>query len=69
LETFRSTYIGFVFQSYNPISTLTAVKNIVFVIELAGWKREKTKRPLRKAAQADLFGALSQYLSVQLSGG
>jgi len=43
LATFRSAYIGFVFQSYNLISTLTAVENIAFVIELAGWSKEKIK--------------------------
>ena len=43
LATFRSAYIGFVFQSYNLISTLTAVENIAFVVELAGWSRERIK--------------------------
>ena len=43
LATFRSAYIGFVFQSYNLISTLTAIENIAFVIELAGWKKERIK--------------------------
>ena len=36
LATFRSAYVGYVFQSYNLISTLTALENIEFVIELAG---------------------------------
>ena len=43
LATFRSAYIGFVFQSYNLISTLTASENIAFVVELAGWSREQIK--------------------------
>ncbi len=43
LATFRSAYIGIVFQSYNLISTLTAVENIAFVVELAGWSREQIK--------------------------
>ena len=43
LATFRSAYIGFVFQAYNLISTLTAVENIAFVIELAGWSKQRIK--------------------------
>ena len=41
LATFRSANIGFVFQSYNLISTLTASENIAFVVELAGWPKER----------------------------
>ena len=41
LATFRSAYIGYVFQSYNLISTLTAIENIAFVMELAGCTNDK----------------------------
>lgn len=37
LATFRAAHIGFVFQSYNLIATLTAKENIAFAMELAGW--------------------------------
>ena len=43
LATFRSAYNGFIFQSYNLISTLTAVENIDLVIELAGLSKDKIK--------------------------
>ena len=41
LATFRSAYVGFVFQSYNLISTLTAIENVAFAVELAGWPRKR----------------------------
>jgi putative ABC transport system ATP-binding protein len=69
LATFRSTYIGFVFQSYNLISTLTASENIAFVVELAGWDRERIKN--REEALLKLFGLThrSNHFPAQLSGG
>lgn len=69
LATFRSAYIGFVFQSYNLISTLTALENIKFVIELAGWQREKIKsrsETLLKLVGLDHRG---NHFPAQLSGG
>ncbi|MHA1772186.1 MAG: ABC transporter ATP-binding protein [Candidatus Thorarchaeota archaeon] len=33
--TFRLTYTGFIFQSYNLISTLTALENIMFPMQLS----------------------------------
>src|SRR2546426_9627965 len=37
LSTFRSANIGFIFQSYNLVSTLTAEENVELMMELAGW--------------------------------
>lgn len=69
LATFRAAYIGFVFQSYNLISTLTAVENIAFVIELAGWKKERIKT--RSEALLKLVGLehRGNHFPAQLSGG
>ncbi|MGQ4870595.1 MAG: ABC transporter ATP-binding protein [Candidatus Thorarchaeota archaeon] len=33
--TFRLTYTGFIFQSYNLISTLTALENVMFPMQLS----------------------------------
>jgi putative ABC transport system ATP-binding protein len=69
LATFRSAYIGFVFQSYNLISTLTAVENIAFVIELAGWSKERIKE--RSETLLKLVGLehRGNHFPAQLSGG
>jgi putative ABC transport system ATP-binding protein len=69
LATFRSANIGFVFQSYNLISTLTALENIAFVVELAGWERDRINE--RSESLLKLFGLKQRanHFPAQLSGG
>jgi putative ABC transport system ATP-binding protein len=69
LATFRLAYVGFVFQSYNLISTLTASENIAFVVELAGWSRERIKD--RSETLLKLVGLehRANHFPAQLSGG
>jgi putative ABC transport system ATP-binding protein len=69
LATFRCAYVGFVFQSYNLISTLTANENIAFVVELAGWPRERIGK--RSKALLNLVGLehRGNHFPAQLSGG
>jgi putative ABC transport system ATP-binding protein len=69
LATFRSAYVGFVFQSYNLISTLTALENIAFVVELAGWEKERIKN--RSESLLKLLGLehRANHFPAQLSGG
>ena len=69
LATFRSAYIGFVFQSYNLISTLTASENIAFVVELAGWERDGINN--RSESLLKLIGLehRANHFPAQLSGG
>jgi putative ABC transport system ATP-binding protein len=69
LATFRSAYIGFVFQSYNLISTLTAVENIAFVIELAGWSKEKIKERSESLLRLVGLEHRANHFPDQLSGG
>ena len=69
LATFRSAYIGFVFQSYNLISTLTAVENIAFVIELAGWSKEKVKEQSETLLNLVGLNHRADHFPAQLSGG
>jgi putative ABC transport system ATP-binding protein len=69
LATFRSTYIGFVFQSYNLISTLTAVENIAFVIELAGWKKERVLERSKNLLNLVGLNHRADHFPAQLSGG
>src|SRR6266571_8244745 len=50
LSSFRCAHIGFIFQSYNLVSTLTAGGNVELMMELAGWqnfeRNEKLTREL-----------------------
>ena len=69
LATFRCAYVGFVFQSYNLISTLTAIENVAFAVELAGWPRERIGK--RSENLLKLFGLehRANHFPAQLSGG
>jgi len=69
LATFRCAYVGFVFQSYNLISTLTAIENVAFAVELAGWPRERIAK--RSGNLLKLVGLehRANHFPAQLSGG
>jgi len=67
LATVRNTYVGFVFQSFQLIPTLTAVENVMVPVELRGDKRAR-------ALAVDLLhhvglGDRLRHYPIQLSGG
>ena len=69
LAAFRCKHVGFVFQSYNLISTLTALENVAFALELAGISDERiTERPTKLLMQVGLSDRANHFPS-QLSGG
>jgi putative ABC transport system ATP-binding protein len=69
LAVFRCINVGFVFQSYNLISTLTTLENVAFPIELAGWTDERVKeRPLKLLELVGLSHRANNF-PAQLSGG
>jgi putative ABC transport system ATP-binding protein len=69
LATFRSAYIGFVFQSYNLISTLTATENIAFVVELAGWDKKRIEERSQTLLKLVGLEHRANHFPAQLSGG
>jgi putative ABC transport system ATP-binding protein len=69
LATFRSAYIGFVFQSYNLISTLTALENVMFPMELAGWSEERVRERSEMLLEMVGLSHRADHLPAQLSGG
>lgn len=69
LATFRSAYVGFVFQSYNLVSTLTALENVAFPIELAGWSEERVKKRPEKLLRSVGLSHRANHFPAQLSGG
>jgi putative ABC transport system ATP-binding protein len=67
LARFRRDRIGFVFQSYHLIPTLTAAENVAIPLELAG---EADARPRALALLDEVgLGARGHHYPVQLSGG
>jgi putative ABC transport system ATP-binding protein len=64
----RGRKIGFVFQSFQLIPTLTAEENVLLPAELAGAGREVTDRAKELLTRVGLADRLDHY-PVQLSGG
>src|SRR2546426_2748989 len=70
LSTFRSANIGFIFQTYNLVSTLTAEENVELMMELAGWS--DSGRNAKLTAELIIIVGLAdraKHLPAQLSGG
>src|SRR5689334_11718938 len=66
LGSFRRTHLGFVFQSFNLISTLTAYENVQAAIELTG-RGDRRRIPDLLAAVG--LSERSDHFPAQLSGG
>lgn len=69
LATFRSSYIGFVFQSYNLISTLTAIENVAFPAEIAGISGKEARQRAEKLLKRVGLSHRINHFPSQLSGG
>ncbi len=69
LSEYRCNQVGFVFQSYNLISTLTVAENIAFPME---WKRtppEQIQKRVQELIKTFGLQHRSNHFSAQLSGG
>ena len=64
LTRFRREHVGFVFQFYNLIPSLTALENVALVTEIA-------ERPMKPAEALDMVGLSDRlnHFPAQLSGG
>jgi putative ABC transport system ATP-binding protein len=67
LATIRNTMVGFVFQSFQLIPTLTALENVMIPVELRGEKHARlaAEELLDQVGLGDRF----HHYPVQLSGG
>lgn len=65
LTKFRKNEVGFVFQSYNLLSDLTAKENVEFSTEIAGIPREYATEALEKVGLGDRL----DHYPAQLSSG
>ncbi|HEX4442131.1 MAG TPA: ABC transporter ATP-binding protein [Galbitalea sp.] len=69
LATLRRRSLGFVFQDFNLIPSLTAVENVSLPLELDGWRTRKARRPALDALSVvELADRADRYPS-DLSGG
>ena len=69
LAEFRCNELGFVFQSYNLVSTLTVAENIAFPME---WRRQSEKEITKRVTELLELMGLGQradHFPAQLSGG
>jgi len=67
---FRSKSIGFIFQSYNLVSTLTARENVELMMELAGSDDyEKNEKQTAQLINRVGLSERADHLPAQLSGG
>ncbi len=65
----RRQHIGFVFQNYNLIRTLTAVENVALPAELNGVSRRRAMAEAEEAMRGVGVGELARRFPDQMSGG
>lgn len=70
LSSFRCANVGFIFQSYNLVSTLTARENVELMMELAGWSDAARNEKLTSQLIEEVgLSEREDHLPSQLSGG
>ncbi len=68
LTDYRAKYVGWVFQFFNLIPSLTALENVALALELIGETKEMYKKA-RKALEIVGLGDKENKFPAQLSGG
>ena len=65
----RNKHVGFVFQTFQLVPTLTALENVMVPLELRGTKTSKVKKDAEKLLEDVGLGARMDHYPSQLSGG
>ena len=69
LDQFRMKKLGFIFQDFNLLDTLTAYENIALALTIGGKKGDEVDTLVKKAAKSlDIVEVLGKY-PYQMSGG
>ena len=69
LEKFRRDKLGFIFQDFNLLDTLTAYENIALALTIAGKKGKEVDELVKKSAKSlEIYDVLNKY-PYQMSGG
>lgn len=69
LSDFRCTNVGFVFQSFNLVSTLTVAENIAFPMEWTRKPNEEIEKRVTELLEAVGLQHRANHFASQLSGG
>jgi putative ABC transport system ATP-binding protein len=69
LAKFRQDYLGFVFQSYNLINTMTALENVEFPLIFKKFSVKKRKQMAKKMLQEVGLGTRLKHKPKEMSGG
>jgi putative ABC transport system ATP-binding protein len=69
LTRLRRDKIGFVFQFFNLLPTLTAIENVCLPLHLRGWTRGKAQARARELLDLTGLGKRAEHLPEELSGG
>jgi putative ABC transport system ATP-binding protein len=69
LTKIRRDKIGFIFQFFNLLPTLTALENVSIPLHLRGWDRKKTSARARELLDLVKLGERTDHLPEELSGG
>jgi len=69
LTRVRRDKIGFIFQFFNLLPTLSCLENVALPLHLRGWPRRKTEDRAREVLDLVQLGHRLQHLPDELSGG
>lgn len=69
LRRFRQERMGFIFQDYNLLDTLTVQENILLPLSLRGFKTDEMKKLLYPLVEALQLGAILDRYPAGISGG
>ena len=69
LTRVRRDKIGFIFQFFNLLPTLTCIENVGLPLHLRGWPRQKVDERARELLALVQLGHRMQHLPEELSGG
>ncbi len=69
LSDYRCNNVGFVFQAYNLVSTLTVAENIAFPMEWIGTSEEKAETRITELLETVGLQNRANHFPAQLSGG
>jgi len=69
LAKFRQMYIGFIFQSYNLISTLSAMENVSLPLTFGGIPKQIRDKRAKKMLEAVGLGSRLNHKPSEMSGG
>jgi putative ABC transport system ATP-binding protein len=69
LSDFRCNNVGFVFQAYNLVSTLTVAENVAFPMEWTGKAEEEIEKRITELLETVGLQNRANHFPAQLSGG